>query len=64
MQCYSNLLCSDVHHVIQKKRPEKLSKIILLHDNDHPHTANLMKATLAEMDCAEILAILARIFFS
>jgi hypothetical protein len=32
--------CNNVHHVIQKKRHEKLSKIILLHDNACPHTAN------------------------
>jgi hypothetical protein len=32
---YSNLLPNDVHQAIQKKRPGKLSKIILLHDNAH-----------------------------
>jgi hypothetical protein len=49
-QYYSNLLCSDVHQAIQKKRPGKLlKKIILLHDNAHPHMANLMKATFATM---------------
>jgi hypothetical protein len=48
---YSNLLCNDVHQVIQKKTPGKLSeKIILLHDNTHPHTTDLTKATLAIMD--------------
>jgi hypothetical protein len=47
-QYYSNLLHKDVHKAIQMKRPQKLSKMmILLYDNAHPHTANLMKATLA-----------------
>jgi hypothetical protein len=46
-QYYSNLFRNDVHQAIQKKRPQKLSKIIiLLHDNAHPHTANLMKTIL------------------
>jgi hypothetical protein len=41
-QYYSNLLLNDVHAAISKKRPGKLSKgIILLHNNAHPHTANL-----------------------
>jgi hypothetical protein len=44
---YSNLVCNDVHYAIQNKRPVKLSKIIPLHDNAHPHAAKLMKATLA-----------------
>jgi hypothetical protein len=35
-QYYSNVLHSDVHHVIQKKWPGKLSKIILSHDNTGP----------------------------
>jgi hypothetical protein len=49
-QYYSNLLRSDVHQVIRKKRPRKLSKIIiLLHDSTHPYTANFMKVTLAVM---------------
>jgi hypothetical protein len=40
-QCYSNLLCNDVHHVFQKKRPGKLSKkITLLDDSACPHTAD------------------------
>jgi hypothetical protein len=39
-----------VHEVIQKRTPGKLSKIIILpHDNAHPHTADLIKATLAVM---------------
>jgi hypothetical protein len=47
VQYYSNLLCNDVHHEIQKKRPGKVSKITLLHDNTRPHMAHLMKVTLA-----------------
>jgi hypothetical protein len=47
-QYYTNLLCSDVHQVIWKRRPGKLLKIIiLLHDSACPHMANLMKAALA-----------------
>jgi hypothetical protein len=34
-QYYSNLFRNDVHQVNQKKRPEKLSKIIQLHDKFH-----------------------------
>jgi hypothetical protein len=45
-QYYIYLLHNDVHQVIQKKRPGKLSKIILLHDKTRPHMANLMRATL------------------
>jgi hypothetical protein len=49
-QYYSNLLCKDVHQVIQKKKLGKLSKkIILLHDNVCPHMANLTKVTVATM---------------
>jgi hypothetical protein len=41
-QYYSNMLLNDVHIAIQKKRPKKLTKgIILLHDNAYPHTTNL-----------------------
>jgi histone-lysine N-methyltransferase SETMAR len=40
------LLPNDVYQVIQKKRPGKLSKIVLLHDITHPQTANVMKVTL------------------
>jgi histone-lysine N-methyltransferase SETMAR len=36
--------------VIQKKRPGKMSKIILLHDNSHPHLANLTKAAVVTVD--------------
>jgi hypothetical protein len=37
-----------VQQAIWKKRPGKLSKIIILqHDFTHPHTANMMKAILA-----------------
>jgi hypothetical protein len=50
-QYYSNLLCNDVCQVIQKKKPGKLSKkIILLHDNARPHMANLTRVTLATME--------------
>jgi hypothetical protein len=36
----SDLVCNDVHQVVCKKRPRKLSlKIILLHDNACPYTA-------------------------
>jgi histone-lysine N-methyltransferase SETMAR len=50
-QYYSKLLHNDVHQTIQKKRPGKLSKkIILLHDNACPRTADLMKVTLATVD--------------
>jgi hypothetical protein len=48
-QYCSNLLHNDVKQVIQKKRPGKLAKKILLHDNACIHTTNLMKATLATM---------------
>jgi hypothetical protein len=48
-QYYSNLLLSDVQQAIQKERPRKLSKIILLHDSAHPQKANLMKMTMAIM---------------
>jgi hypothetical protein len=44
---YSNLVCNDVHHAIQNKRSGKLSKIIPLHDNAHPHAVKVMKVTLA-----------------
>jgi hypothetical protein len=44
-QYYSNLLCSDLHQMIWKKKPGKLSeKITLLNDNTHLHTKNLMVA--------------------
>jgi histone-lysine N-methyltransferase SETMAR len=43
----SSLLCNDVHQVIQRKRPGKLSKIILLHDSTHPHIKNLTEVTVA-----------------
>jgi histone-lysine N-methyltransferase SETMAR len=43
----SSLLCNDVHQVIQRKIPGKLSKIILLQDNTRPHTKKLTKVTLA-----------------
>jgi histone-lysine N-methyltransferase SETMAR len=44
------LFRNDVQQEIQKKRPEKLSKLITqLHDIARPHTANLMKATRATM---------------
>lgn len=44
-QYYSNLFCSDVHQMIWKERPMKLSeKITLLHDNTHLHNKNLMVA--------------------
>jgi hypothetical protein len=47
-QYCSNLLHNDVHQAIQKKRPGKLAKkIILLHDNVRVYTANLMKKILA-----------------
>jgi hypothetical protein len=46
-QCY-NLLRSDVHQAIRKKRRGKLSKkIIALHDNARPRTVDLTKATFA-----------------
>jgi histone-lysine N-methyltransferase SETMAR len=49
-QHYRNFLRSDVRQAIQKKRSGKPSKItILLHDSAPPHTADLMKATLATM---------------
>jgi hypothetical protein len=48
-QYYSNLLRYDMHQAILKKRPWKVSKIILLHDSVRPHTANLTKVTLATM---------------
>jgi hypothetical protein len=49
-QCYSNLLHCDVLQVIQKQRPRKLSKkIILLYDVARPYTANFTKATLMVM---------------
>jgi hypothetical protein len=48
VQYYSKLLHNDVHQVIQKKRPGKVSEIIiLLHDNARLHMENLMKLTLA-----------------
>jgi histone-lysine N-methyltransferase SETMAR len=54
-QYYSNLLHNDVHQELWKKRPGKLSKIIiLLHDNAHPHTENL-KVTLATIVGWEIM---------
>jgi hypothetical protein len=49
-QYHSNLLHIDVHQAILKKKPGKLSKITLLHDNAHLHMADMMKATLAAMD--------------
>jgi hypothetical protein len=40
-QYYINLFHNDVHQVIQKKRPGKLSKIIQLHDKfDKGHIGN------------------------
>jgi hypothetical protein len=36
-----------VHQVIWKKKPGKLSTIILLQNNACPHTADLVKVTLA-----------------
>jgi histone-lysine N-methyltransferase SETMAR len=42
------LLRNDVQQEIQKRRLAKLSKLIIqLHDVGRPHTANLMKVTLA-----------------
>jgi hypothetical protein len=39
-----------VHQTVWKKRPGKLSKIIVLqYDSTSPHVADLMKATLATM---------------
>jgi hypothetical protein len=49
-QYYSNLFCGDMHQAVQKKRPGKVSKkIILLHDNASPHMADLTRATLAAL---------------
>jgi hypothetical protein len=41
---------SDVHQANRKKRPGKLSKMVILpHDNHLPHAENLTKATLATL---------------
>jgi hypothetical protein len=45
-QFYSNVSHNDVHQVIRKKIPGKLSKkIILLHDFACSYTADFMKVT-------------------
>jgi hypothetical protein len=55
-QYYSNFLHNDVHQEFWKKKPGKLSKnIILLQDNAHPHTENMMKVTLATIVGWEIM---------
>jgi hypothetical protein len=49
-QYYSNLLNNDKQQAVRKKRPVKLSRIIiLLHDSTCPHMPNLMKVTVAAM---------------
>ena len=49
-QYYSTLLSGAVRKSIRKKRPGMLSgNVILLHDNAHPHTANVTTTTLADM---------------
>jgi histone-lysine N-methyltransferase SETMAR len=49
-QYYCKLLTGAVRKSIRKKRPGMLSgKVILLHDNARPHTANLTTTTLAKM---------------
>jgi hypothetical protein len=45
-QYYNNLLCNDVHRVVQKKRPEKLSN----YSTACHCLSTLMKATLAVVD--------------
>jgi hypothetical protein len=50
-QNHSNLLHNDMHQVIWKKRHRKLSKkIVLLHDNTHPH-GRLTKVTDGNKGC-------------
>lgn len=46
-QCYINLLFNDVCEVVCKSRPWKLSKIIILHGNAHPHKVDLMNVAMA-----------------
>jgi hypothetical protein len=37
------------YQAIPEKRPGKLSRVILLHGNTHPHTENLTKVTLTTL---------------
>jgi hypothetical protein len=47
VQYYSNLLHNDVHQVIQKKRPRKLSKtIIILHYNTRPSATKFYEGNI------------------
>ncbi|KAK6767032.1 hypothetical protein RB195_026354 [Necator americanus] len=48
-----NLYIAQLHRVkeaIQLKRPHRRGQVILLHDNARPHTANIVKAALQELD--------------
>lgn len=48
-----NLYIAQLHRVneaIQQKRPNRQGQVILLHDNARPHTANIVKAALQELD--------------
>jgi hypothetical protein len=49
-QYYFNFIRNDVQQEFQKKRSEKLPKLIIqLYDIACPHMANFMKTTLATM---------------
>jgi hypothetical protein len=50
VQYYSNLLHNDIHQVTRKKRSERLSKIVLLYENAHPHLTNVTKVTSETID--------------
>jgi hypothetical protein len=49
-QYYINLLCIDVDQMVWKRRPGKLSEVVIGHENAHRHTADLMKVALAAVD--------------
>ncbi|UYV78600.1 hypothetical protein LAZ67_16002110 [Cordylochernes scorpioides] len=49
-----NLYIAQLHpmnEAIQQKRPDRQGQIILLHDNARPHVAQVVKATLQELEC-------------
>jgi histone-lysine N-methyltransferase SETMAR len=48
-QYYNSLLCNNMHQEIWKEISGNLPKIIPLHVNACPHTANLTQATLKAM---------------
>jgi histone-lysine N-methyltransferase SETMAR len=50
VECYCQQL-RRLEEAIQQKRPGRRYGVILQHDNARPHTANMTKAAIQELDC-------------